>query len=107
MAFTAKYNLNDKEILEKLHKVLFKSMLKMHEIATRLVPVDTGRLKISLTLHPLLPMANKYFLFTRVDYAPPVEYGTFKMDAQPFMRPALFQVKKVWVSRFIEQEFKK
>ncbi len=107
MVFSGKYNLNDKEIMKKLHKILFKSMLKMHEIAVRLSPVDTGRLRNSITLNPLLPMAKKYILGTNLEYSRPVEYGTWKMDAQPYMRPALFQVKNVWVKRFMKQEFKK
>jgi len=34
-------------------------------------------------------VANEAFVGTAVEYGPHVEYGTIKMDAQPFLRPAL------------------
>lgn len=34
-----------------------------------------------------------YYVGTNVDYAAYVEYGTYKMQAQPYLRPAADQVK--------------
>jgi HK97 gp10 family phage protein len=45
------------------------------------VPVDTGRLRDSITAGPT-------GVSTDVEYAPFVEYGTSDTTAQPFLRPA-------------------
>jgi HK97 gp10 family phage protein len=103
---TINKKLDNKEVMEKLKMVLFRSMLKMHEIATRIVPVDTGKLKTSINVEPMIFGAKKYVLGSGVEYGPHVEFGTYKMSAQPFMRPALIQVKNIWVKRFMKSEFK-
>jgi HK97 gp10 family phage protein len=51
------------------------------DAARRMVPVDTGALRDSIT-------AERGRVFTDVEYAGPVEYGTSDTEAQPFMRPA-------------------
>lgn len=50
------------------------------------VPVDTGNLRGSIT-HKVEGAEAK--VGTNVDYAPHVEYGTHKMDAKPYLRPAI------------------
>lgn len=50
-------------------------------VARSLAPVDTGRLRESIT-------ADAEHVSTDVGYAPFVEYGTSVDPAQPFMRPA-------------------
>ncbi len=99
--------LNKGEVLNKLKKVLFNSMLKMHELAVTYVPVDTGRLRNSLNIFPFSPGFSKYEFAAGTDYAPHVEFGTIKTHAQPFMRPAFIQVKNIWVKRFLNKEFAK
>jgi HK97 gp10 family phage protein len=58
--------------------------------AKSLCPVDTGRLRDSITwqmgMVMGLPAAR---IGTDVEYAPYVELGTRYMAAQPFLRPAL------------------
>ena len=49
--------------------------------------VDTGNLRSSIT-HQLMS-DEEARVGTNVEYAPYVEYGTHKMDAQPYLRPAL------------------
>lgn len=49
-------------------------------------PVDTGRLRASLAYEVT---GDAAFVGTNVEYAPHVEYGTVKMEAQPYLRPAL------------------
>jgi HK97 gp10 family phage protein len=88
------FELKKKEINENLKRVLFESMLEMIEIAKKKVPVKTGKLRNSIILFPLLPGSVNYFLVATASYAEYVEYGTPFQDAQPFMRPALFQVKE-------------
>ena len=62
-------------------------------IAKYLVPVDTGRLRASITfvMGTLdgLPVAE---IGSNVEYAPFVEFGTRFMAAQPYLIPALLRV---------------
>lgn len=55
--------------------------------AKKLCPVDTGRLRNSIT-HAVSSSENAVYVGTNVEYAPHVELGTRHMDAQPFLRPA-------------------
>lgn len=127
--------IDDKLILEKLKKVLFKSVVKMHELAVINAPVDIGRLKNSIKFFPLSFGLSSYTIYVGVEYGADVEFGTsphvikpvnrkalkFKVgnkiifskkvqhpgtEAQPFLRPALDQVKNIWLKRYIESEFK-
>lgn len=121
MTFSAKFAINEKIVDERAKLVLFKSMNKMLNIAVRLAPVDKGRLRNSINLSPQTPGFTLYTLSANVEYAEAVEFGTKPhiitiqtkkvladvkagrifgtrvqhpgTEAQPFMRPALFQVK--------------
>lgn len=63
---------------------------KVSNQAKRLCPVDTGRLRSSITMvlgqdgDGLFAMVG-----TNVDYAEYVEFGTSTQRPQPFLRPAL------------------
>lgn len=103
--FNVNKELKDQLILEKLKKVLFDSMIKMHELAVLYCPVDTSRLVNSINIFPQYFGAIKYTISDGVDYGIHQEFGTFKMDAQPFFRPALTQVKQIWIKRFMNKEF--
>ena len=50
-------------------------------------PVDTGNLRGSIT-HEVDIGEKAVYIGTNVEYAPYVELGTSKMDAQPFLKPA-------------------
>jgi len=63
-------------ILKKQKEILFRSMVKMQEIATMKCPVDTGRLRSSINLDPIFLGAWNYTLSVGVDYGIDVEYGT-------------------------------
>jgi len=133
MAFKIKAELNEDYTSKNLKKVLFLSMNKMNELATINAPFDTGRLAESIKLYPSYLGAEKFLLITSVEYAEYLEYGTRPhiiriknkkvlaskkaifgkevkhpgTEAQPFMRPALDQVKLVWVKRYMNQVFMK
>lgn len=53
--------------------------------AKKLCPVDTGRLRDSIT-H--VQSGNDEYIGTNVEYGPYVEMGTSKQVAQPYLRPA-------------------
>lgn len=50
-------------------------------------PVDTGNLRASIT-HEVDTAGNAVYIGTNVEYAPYVELGTSRQEAQPFLRPA-------------------
>lgn len=51
-------------------------------------PVDTGRLRNSIT-HTA--SGDTAYVGTNVEYAPYVEYGTYKMAAQPYLKPGVME----------------
>lgn len=55
--------------------------------AKDLCPVDTGRLRSSIT-HTVDEKNGAAYIGTNVEYAPYVELGTVKQEAQPFLKPA-------------------
>lgn len=55
--------------------------------AKRACPVDTGRLRNSIT-HTVNGGEKAAYIGTNVEYARYVELGTRKMAAQPYLRPA-------------------
>jgi HK97 gp10 family phage protein len=59
--------------------------LTAEKYAKEITPVDTGRLRNSIT-HEV--DGKEVYIGTNVEYAPPVEYGTIKQKAQPFLVPA-------------------
>ena len=74
--FNVSSKINKEETIEKTKLVLFDSMMKMHELATNNVPVDTGLLKITIKLFPSVSGAKKYVLADGVTYGIHVEFGT-------------------------------
>lgn len=59
--------------------------LQAEGYAAQKCPVDTGRLRNSIT-H--MRINNDAYIGTSIEYAPYVEYGTSRQKAQPFLRPA-------------------
>ena len=79
------------EILSELNRwavgvALEKIGLVAERYAKQLCPVDTGRLRNSIT-HGT--DANSVYIGTNVEYAPYVELGTRRQHAQPYLRPAI------------------
>lgn len=64
------------ETEEGMKQVLFRSMIKMEEIAKFKAPVDTGNLRNRIHLNPTQPGAEEYILSDGVEYGVYVEYGT-------------------------------
>lgn len=71
-------------------KELARRALKVERRAKQLCPVDTGRLRASIS-HSIGRDSTSLFadVGTDVFYAPFVELGTFRAGAQPFLIPAL------------------
>jgi len=138
--FSVNSKLDKEKTVEQAKLVLFKSMVKMHELATINCPVDTGILRFSIKLFPSVPGAKSYILADGVEYGIDVEYGTSPhyvsakhllrwakltlgdekaayavakkiamkgTEAQPFFRPAMDQVKQIWIKRYWERDLSK
>jgi len=127
------------EIKKRMRRIVWLSANKLFELAVSKAPVDTGRLRNSITLSPLYPDRDKYVLSVGVLYGVYVEYGTRPHPVSykylegwarrklgdssaaytiarsialhgtrphPFFRPALDEVKKIWVKRYAQTVFK-
>lgn len=83
----------DKLIAEvglKCFQAMEKACLLVEGDAKRICPVDTGRLRASLS-HEIEKKGDETVgrVGTNVEYGVYVEYGTSKMSAKPYLRPAL------------------
>lgn len=71
-------------------KDLLRRVLRVERAAKQACPVDTGRLRASITHRLERDSQGLYGLVgTNVNYAPHVEFGTKYMRAKPYLRPAL------------------
>jgi len=127
---------NTENLLNQYRYALYKSMVKMKELAIRKAPVDLGTLRSSIYLEPNVTNADEYTLSDGVEYGVYMEYGTrahwvpiapliewakrhggdegfayalrqkiakYGVNAHPFFRPALNEVKDLWVPIFFSQ----
>ena len=85
-AFLSSLDKYQENVLERLQKDIEKAALTLEKNAKENCPVDTGRLRASITTEVGNLEAE---VGTNVEYATSVEFGTSKQKAQPFMRPAL------------------
>jgi HK97 gp10 family phage protein len=75
----------------QVHNEVQRRAVKVERAAKRLCPVDTGRLRSSIT-HSEPERRGDVLVVrigTNVEYARFVELGTSRMSAQPYLRPAL------------------
>jgi HK97 gp10 family phage protein len=79
-------------IAEELATAVRDLVLLVEAEAKRLCPVDTGKLRASIT--PVIESWAAGYVGTNTEYAPYVEYGTRKTDAQPFLEPAFIEGKR-------------
>ena len=82
---------NTKQVVQGISSAIGVALEKVGLVcegyAQQLCPVDTGNLRASIT-HAVSPGEKAAYIGTNVEYAPYVELGTSKMQAQPFLRPA-------------------
>ena len=79
-------------ITEELGNAVRDLVLLVEAEAKKLCPVDTGKLRASIT--PVIESWAAGYIGTNTEYAPYVEFGTRKMTAQPFLEPAFLEGKK-------------
>lgn len=75
----------------RVHQLVAQITDDVYYTARALVPVDTGELMGSLRV--TYPRWNRGRVWVGTDHWSFNEYGTEKMDAQPFMRPAIYRLR--------------
>lgn len=73
---------------EAVARALEKMGLVAERYAKEYAPVDTGRLRNSIT-HEAAPDEGAVYIGTNVEYAPYQEFGTRYQSGTPFLRPAV------------------
>ena len=77
-----------------------KAALDTQKDARTLAPVDTGNLRGSIQVRPASPALTEASVGPEAEYGVYVEYGTSRMSAQPFMRPAADRHGPAFVQAF-------
>lgn len=77
---------------------LLRLAIDVQNRARELCPVDTGRLRSSIShSEPAHDSDGVYVLVgTNVDYAEFVEFGTSRQHPQPYLRPAIAEAVHAW-----------
>jgi HK97 gp10 family phage protein len=86
--FLASLEQYDETVKDGLKTELKKCALAVQRDAKKETPVDTGRLRGSIVTDTSNIEKYECEIGTNVEYAPYVEYGTYKMNGKPFLRPA-------------------
>ena len=84
-----------KRLPEVVGSLVRKAAYDIEAHAKSIVPVDTGKLKNSITSE--FPSQTKAIVAPHTDYATYVEYGTRKQRAKPYMRPAAEKVAPAFI----------
>lgn len=104
-----KFDSNLKEVENALEQAVSRALFKVGAFveteAKTVVPVDTGRLKNSIE-HQENSSEQYTEIGSKVEYAPYVETGTYKMKAQPYLRPSI-ERNKSQIQSIIDNEFRK
>lgn len=87
---------------DQINKGLKKIAMTAERHAKLACPVDTGRLRNSISN---TNDKNTAYIGTNVEYAPYVEMGTSRMKAQPYLKPAIEEHLAEYKA-ILEQELK-
>lgn len=90
-----------REIDNGMERVLEDVGKEVRDRAKELCPVDTGNLRDSIEYEAAEESVSVY---SDVEYAAYVELGTYKMAAQPYLRPALEEAGHMAI-KALEEEF--
>lgn len=85
----------DKRAEQAAQAIVAKAARDVEAWAKDRAPVDTGALQNSILAQRVRPLL--WHVAPHVHYAIYVEYGTRKMRAQPYMRPAAERVRGAFV----------
>lgn len=79
-----------KRLPEVVGSLVRKAAYDIEAHAKSIVPVDTGKLKNSISVE--MPKETLAIIAPHTEYAGYVEYGTRRQRAKPYMRPAAEKV---------------
>ena len=93
-----------KETSIKTEKQLAAVGLEIQNAARNFSPVDTGRLRSSIASTGVLQDKKGAYvqIGTNVVYAGPVEFGTNRMEPQPYLRPAFLEGLQIYNKKMKE-----
>lgn len=81
-----------KEVIEAKNDAIARALeaigIQAEGDVAELAPVDTGRLRDSIT-HEVDESEEAVYIGTNVEYAAYQEYGTSRMKAHPFLKPGI------------------
>ena len=81
-----------KEVIEAKNNAIARALeaigIQAEGDVAELAPVDTGRLRDSIT-HEVDESEEAVYIGTNVEYAAYQEYGTSRMKAHPFLKPGI------------------
>lgn len=102
-----RYRSNRREVIRRLRVSQERALeaagvFVQGEVMTR-SPVDTGRLRDSYEYEV---EDNEVTIGSNVEYAPYVEFGTSRQDAQPHLRPSITQ-NQDRIEELIREEFRR
>lgn len=86
---------------ELLVKTFQRSMLQVQNLAKIKAPVDTGNLRNSIQLD--IVTDTQIIITSYANYSAHIEYGTIYMQPQPFMRPAIDEVRFKEIGKIAKQ----
>ena len=93
-----KYEINEEKIEALYKEILFKSVLKMHELAVRNAPSGaTDELRQRINFEPKQYGATEYMLISASLHSAPVEFGTKPHKVNPMWL-------KAWARRKLGNE---
>lgn len=84
----------------KNQAVLIKAGNDVLRRAQTKAPADTGHLRRGITLKI---NGNKAIIRSNANYSGYVEYGTRYMEAQPYLRPAVEEVRPIFEKMLLEK----
>ena len=100
----AQLGLKHEEVVDVAAKAMETTIAKTQERAKSIAPVRTGQMKHEINVFPVEKKTDQVIgtIIAKKEYSSFVEFGTYKMSAEPFMRPA---VKYGW-GVFLRSEMK-
>jgi len=86
---------------ELLIKTFQRSMLQIQNLAKIKAPVDTGNLRNSIQLQIITD--TQIVITSFANYSAYIEFGTLYMQPQPFLRPAIDEVRFKEIGKIAKQ----
>lgn len=86
---------------ELLIKTFQRSMLQIQNLAKIKAPVDTGNLRNSIQLDIITD--TQIIITSFANYSAYIEFGTLYMQPQPFLRPAIDEVRFKEIGKIAQQ----